>query len=203
MTRTVYVLRHGERADDVNPRWNDTSPRRHDPPLTGIGVDQARRTGHVLGAEVDHVFASPFLRAVHTAHHLVGALDADLPVRIEPGLSEHLNPDWFDSRPELLSLSDLTRRFESVHPDHDPLVQPRFPETWRACSDRTVETFHRILQTVDGTPLLVGHGATVGGVLDGVLGQSVDDAAPYCGLMRLHNDVGGWDLTYAGRRVYT
>jgi broad specificity phosphatase PhoE len=201
MTRTVYLLRHGERADDVNPRWMETAPRRHDPPLTGVGVDQARRTGRFLAdAGIDHVFASPFLRAVHTAHHLAARL-GDLRVRLEPGLSEHLNPDWFDRRPTLLAPARLADRFDTVRLDHDPLVDPTFPEPWPDCRDRVGETVRRLLDATAGTLLLVGHGATVGGGIEAVTGRVVEDAAPYCGLSRLHRDVAGWELTYAGRRA--
>jgi broad specificity phosphatase PhoE len=201
VTRTVYLLRHGERADDVNPRWAETAPRRHDPPVTAVGVDQARRTGRFLAdAGIDDVFASPFLRAVHTATHLVSRLE-DVSVRIEPGLSEHLNPAWFDRRPTVLSPARLADRFDPVRPDHAPLVDPTFPESWADCRDRVGSTVRRLLDVTAGTLLLVGHGATVTGGIEAVTGRVVEGAAPYCGLSRLHRDVAGWELTYAGRRA--
>ena len=60
----IVVMRHGERLDDADPAW--TSPRPWDPPLTDIGLQQARKTGHDLGQleglRIAHVFCSPFKR---------------------------------------------------------------------------------------------------------------------------------------------
>jgi broad specificity phosphatase PhoE len=189
VTRRLFVLRHGERADDVNHAWNDTAPRPHDPPLTGFGVAQARATGRRLADEgVDAIYASPFLRAVHTAHHVAGFLDN--PVHVEAGLCEHLNPDWFDERPPTLSPGEHGARFDSVDPAHASVVEPTFPEDGRTAADRTVETARRLLDAEDGSLLLVGHGVTVGAVVEGLTGDGAAAAAPYCGLTRLERTAG-------------
>jgi broad specificity phosphatase PhoE len=226
VTRTLYVLRHGERPDDLNPTYGTTAPRSHDPPLTGIGVGQARATGRWLraaGARVDRVFASPFCRAVHTAEHVVRGLSGDgagpaddvgaipggttrrvepLPVRVEDGLCEHLNPDWFDERPATMDRGTLAERFPSVRLDHESVVEPRYPESGEEAAARAGETARRLLDATEGTLLLVGHGLTVGGIVEGLVGPDDRIAAPYCGLSRLHRDATGWDLTYSGRRTY-
>lgn len=190
MTRRLLVLRHGERADDVNRAWNDTAPRPHDPPLTGLGVAQARATGRLLADEgVDAVYASPFLRAVHTAHHVVRCLEC--PVRVEAGLCEHLNPEWFDERPPTLSAVEHGERFDSLEVGHSSVVEPAFPENGRTAAERTAEAARRLLATSDGTLLLIGHGVTVGAVVDGLTGEGERAAAPYCGLTWLERDATG------------
>ncbi|KAI8351097.1 histidine phosphatase superfamily [Mortierella sp. GBAus27b] len=42
---SLYFVRHGQRIDQVDPSWADTSPCRMDPPLTDLGKQQARLTG--------------------------------------------------------------------------------------------------------------------------------------------------------------
>ena len=66
--RTVWLVRHGNRQDFVDRSWRETAARPHDPPLSADGREQARETGRFLAGEpIDHLFASPFLRAVETA----------------------------------------------------------------------------------------------------------------------------------------
>ena len=43
----VWIVRHGERAD-VDPAWERTAPRPHDPPLTPHGRAQAAATARAL-----------------------------------------------------------------------------------------------------------------------------------------------------------
>ena len=204
-SRTLYVLRHGERVDDVEPRWSESAARVHDPPLTATGVRQARATGRLLrrlDPTVDAVLASPFVRAAGTAHHVARVIDAR--VRIEAGLSEHLNPEWFDARPVTLDAPALAARLSTVGADPTSLVEPAFPESWPACAARTATAARRLLDAHEGSLLLVGHGATVGGVVEGLVGPDVDAPAPYCGLTRLdragrRGDDGGSETGGAGR----
>jgi len=46
--------------------------------------------------------------------------------------------------------------------------------------------------------LLVGHGLTVGGVVDGLVGSTDGVEAPLCGVTRLHRDHGNWRLAFSG-----
>jgi broad specificity phosphatase PhoE len=43
--RTVWLVRHGERVDDVVADWVATAARPFDPPLTEVGATQAFKTG--------------------------------------------------------------------------------------------------------------------------------------------------------------
>ncbi|KAF9105521.1 hypothetical protein BGX27_009580 [Mortierella sp. AM989] len=44
----LYFVRHGQRIDQVDPSWADTSPCPQDPPLTAQGKTQARQTGKII-----------------------------------------------------------------------------------------------------------------------------------------------------------
>ena len=129
MTDAVWVVRHGERRDTADPSWADTAERPHDPPPTELGRWAAWRTGRRLvesGPAFDAVYTSPFLRTVETADEICRELGAEF--RLEPGLGEHRNPEWFDAEPETLPATTLRDRFETVHLDNDPFLVPTFPE---------------------------------------------------------------------------
>jgi hypothetical protein len=46
--------------------------------------------------------------------------------------------------------------------------------------------------------LLVGHGLTVGGVVEGLVGSTDGVDAPLCGLSRIERDGDGWRLDCSG-----
>lgn len=197
MTRTLYLVRHGERRDDVDPAWAATAERPHDPPLTDEGRRQARLTGDRLAdAGIDAVFTSPYRRAVETAHHV--AAPHEVPVRPETGLGEHLNADWFDGVPDRAPLADLAREFPAVDPGRESVLTPSYPETGAEMVARQGETARRLLAATEGTLALVGHGATVGGVAEHLLGDGDGIHAPYCGVTELEERGGSWRLVYSG-----
>ncbi|KAF8937929.1 hypothetical protein BGZ58_001909 [Dissophora ornata] len=45
---SLYFVRHGQRIDQVNSAWAETSPCPQDPPLTTQGKMQARQTGKMI-----------------------------------------------------------------------------------------------------------------------------------------------------------
>ncbi|RLM53334.1 histidine phosphatase family protein [Halobellus sp. Atlit-31R] len=199
MAAVVWVVRHGQRQDSVDPEWPHRAERVHDPPLTELGRWAAWRVGRRFvesGQTFDAVYASPFLRTVETADEICRETGDD--VWLEPGLGEHRNAEWFDAEPETLPHEHLVERFEPVRGDHAPHVYPEFPETHAEAARRVGEATRRIVDDVDGTVLLVGHGLTVGGVVDGLTGSTEGVEAPLCGLTRLERERGEWRLTFSG-----
>src|SRR5438105_1060372 len=67
MKTVLYLLRHG--ATEANlARPARLQGRRHNPPLTRLGVRQAEATRDFLAIRpIDHCYCSPLLRAVQTA----------------------------------------------------------------------------------------------------------------------------------------
>lgn len=103
---TVFIARHGERIDHVDRTWRASAANPYDAFLTQKGLAQARALGrHLKNKDVTHIFASPFYRTVQTANQV--AQELGLPMKIEPGLGEYLNEDWFDHKPKLKHLQDL------------------------------------------------------------------------------------------------
>ncbi len=50
--QVVIVIRHGERIDNVDYDWVIRSKRPYDPPLTEVGVKQAREVGSAFKGKV-------------------------------------------------------------------------------------------------------------------------------------------------------
>lgn len=205
MSTSVWVVRHGQRRDTVDPEFESYADRIHDPDLTELGRWQAWRVGRRFaenGVTFDAVYASPFLRTVQTADEICRELSRT--VRLEPGLGEHRNPEWFDSDPETASYDDLVDWFDTVRLDHDPVVIPEFPEHHEEAERRAGEAARRLVETTrmdgsdTGNVLLVGHGMTVGGVASGLVGSTEGVEAPLCGITRIDRDGDGWGLAFSG-----
>jgi broad specificity phosphatase PhoE len=169
MTQTVWIARHGNRIDFVNPDWFLTAEYRYDPHLSEDGHIQAKQLANRLKTEkISHIFTSPFLRTVQTANHVAEALD--LPLKLEWGLCEWLNPDWMTEMPETMSVEALCQRFPRIDPAYKSDII-NYPETEKSCLQRTGETAKRLAAEFPEDILLVGHGASVLGSAIGLAGS--------------------------------
>ena len=83
----IVLIRHGQ------PEWVKDGLNVVDPPLTGLGHEQADRMAAGLAKEdFDEVLVSPLTRARQTAAPLYERLGVD--ERIEPWLEEIRDPGW-------------------------------------------------------------------------------------------------------------
>ncbi|MBI4457255.1 MAG: histidine phosphatase family protein [Acidobacteria bacterium] len=199
MTEIVWIARHGNRLDFVDPEWFNTAEWPYDPPLSADGMLQARLLGDRLLAEkIDHIFSSPFLRCVQTADQIAQLLQ--LPIKIESGLSEWLNPEWFPYEPQTLSLETLAKRFPRVDSGYKSYLAPEYPENDGAALRRTGEAAERLTSGFAGSILLVGHGVSLLGTMLQLLRKSLEDRdtffaqTPCCCLSRLKRQDQAWVL---------
>ncbi|HXK60896.1 MAG TPA: histidine phosphatase family protein [Acidobacteriota bacterium] len=197
MAEVIWLTRHGSRQDFVDPNWSKTAQRVHDPPLSDEGVVQARQLADRLSREaIGRLFSSPFLRCIQTAEAVAARLN--LPIHVEYGFSEWLNPDWFSSEPEILTFDRLCAEFPAVDPHYVSRVRPVYPETGEGVLRRTAEAAIGIAETYEGELLFVGHGATIYGSLVGLLGHNFDELRNrlgpihYCCLFKLIRQNDGW-----------
>jgi len=200
MTQTVWTVRHGQRQDTVDPDWELTADRVHDPGLTELGRWQAWRVGRFFadhGIDFEAVYCSPFLRAVQTTAEIYG--ETDDRAWLEPGLGEHRNAEWFDSDPETLSQKTLVEYFEPIQDDHKPVVIPEFPESHDEAEQRAGRAAQLLADKHDGSLLLVGHGLTIGGVVRGLVGSTNGVDAPLCGITRIESQGDDWVLDFSGK----
>jgi broad specificity phosphatase PhoE len=199
MAETVWVVRHGQRQDTVDPNWEDNADRIHDPGLTDLGRWAAWRVGRRFAdtdKSFDAIYASPFLRTVQTADEICRELGTE--TYLEPGLGEHLNPEWFDAMPETVPHWQLAEWFDTVRLDHNPHIEPTFPEDHEQAMARAGEAARYIAEAESGTVLLVGHGLTVGGIVQGLVGSADGVDAPLCGLTRMTREGDEWQLDFSG-----
>lgn len=197
MSQTVWISRHGNRLDFVNPEWFNTAERPYDPPLSEDGIEQARQLGQrLVGEGITHIFVSPFLRTVQTANEVATILD--LPMKLESGLSEWLNPAWMPSEPERLPLDVLQEHFPRIDPSYTSRVIAHYPETNEMVLQRTALTAQRLTAEFSEDILLVGHGASVVGCTEGLVGGTPEVNATFCCLVKLVRQEQGWVMELNG-----
>ncbi len=198
MTQTIWIARHGNRIDFVNPAWFNTAERRYDPHLSDDGQIQAQQLAHrLMGEGITQIITSPFLRTVQTANAVAECLD--LSIKLDWGLGEWLNPDWM-SFPETLPPEILAQEFPRIDLSH-PIGIPRYPETWNDCLERTSNTAKRLVNTFHQDHLLfVGHGASVLGTTLGLIPslKETEIKPSLCSLMKLVQDGENWVLELNG-----
>jgi len=167
----VYLLRHGHRDDLAL-----------DPSLSHLGLSQARATGRRLAnTGIEEVYASPFIRAVETAH--VVALAVVCRVYIESGFAEHLNPLIFLESPKLCDAASLHRTYPTVDDRYEQHGLPIFPENEKEAYERAGKTLASVLATSEVKQLLiVGHGASLWGAFTRFFGRRVPFTSHHCGI---------------------
>ncbi|MBH8555446.1 histidine phosphatase family protein [Nostocaceae cyanobacterium CENA357] len=200
MSQIVWIARHANRLDFVNPDWFLTAERRYDPPLSDDGIIQAQHLAKRLQKErIAHIFASPFLRTVQTANAVAQVLD--LPIKLETGLSEWLNPAWMTDEPERLSLLALAELFPRIDTSYTSRIAAKYPETHEKVRERSGQTA-RCLSTefFPHDILLVGHGASVLGGAMGLVGEiaKTEVKASLCSLVKVVRQDPEWLLELKG-----
>ncbi|HEY9874654.1 MAG TPA: histidine phosphatase family protein [Candidatus Obscuribacterales bacterium] len=199
MPQTVWIARHGNRLDFVNPEWFNTAERPYDPPLSDDGVVQAQQLGQRLEGEgIAHIFASPFLRTVQTANKVAQALD--LSIKLESGLSEWLNPNWMPAMPEKQPIEALAERFPRIDLSYTSRVIAHYPESGEQVLERAGETARRLAAEFPQDILLVGHGASVVGTTMGLLGGTTEPEinAALCCLVKVVRHGQEWVMELNG-----
>ncbi|PNK02876.1 histidine phosphatase family protein [Cylindrospermopsis raciborskii S07] len=200
MSQVIWIARHANRLDFVNPDWFLTAERRYDPPLSDDGIIQAQQLAKRLkGERIKHIFASPFLRTVQTANAVAEILDLD--IKLETGLSEWLNPEWMTEEPEKLSTLELVKLFPRIDRSYTPRIAAKYPETHEQVRYRSGQTARCL--AAEFWPhdiLLVAHGASVLGAAMGFVGDlaKTEVKAKLCSLVKLVHQESQWFLELKG-----
>lgn len=199
MTQIVWLARHANRLDFINPEWFKTAERPYDPPISDDGVLQAQQLAQRLQKEkIKHVFASPFLRTVQTASYVAEALD--LPIKLESGLSEWLNPAWMSTKPERLSIEALVELFPRIDTSYTSRVAAEYPEKSEEALERSGKTARLLADEFSEDILLVGHGASVLGATMGLVGgiTKTEVNAALCCLVKIVRQDQEWVMELNG-----
>jgi ubiquitin-associated SH3 domain-containing protein len=195
--RRLFILRHAERVDvTFGKQWIQLSfdpdgyyhrrnlnmpkevPQRKggpndflkDAPVTEVGLFQARLTGEGMrdqGIRISHVFSSPALRCVQTAHAILQGLgEPGAKIRIENGLFEWLA--WCQGGfPTFMTPNDFLKNGLQVDPTYLSQValndlKPK--ETHLEFYKRMYNITRLILKTLgqsSGNVMFVGHAASL------------------------------------------
>ncbi|HET6568470.1 MAG TPA: histidine phosphatase family protein [Rhodothermales bacterium] len=197
MQQVVWIARHGNRQDFVDPNWRSGAARPFDPGLSEDGIEQAKRLGRrLVGEGISRIFASPFLRTVQTAHYVAEAIDA--PIYLEPGICEWLNAEWFHTSPALLPAERLAVQFPRIDPEYEPVLVPEYPETADEAYLRAGHTARLLARRYVGTVLLVGHGMSVCGAAQGLAEDIGEFECALCSVVKLVQDEGIWRAELCG-----
>lgn len=202
MTQTVWIVRHGHRYDFERPEWFETATRRYDPPLSARGVQQAKELGKRLQGEgIDRIVASPFRRTAETAYHVAEALD--LPISLEWGICEWLNPEWMTQMPETAPIEELSADFPRIDRTYHSRITPTYPETPESvCWKRTGDTAKQLIEESSSDLLLVGHGATLMGIAKALMGGEPEIRAAFCAVLKFVRSGDGWRMELNGDTSY-
>ncbi len=184
MSQNVWITRHGNRLDFIQPEWFNTALHPYDPPLAEDGFLQAQALGRRLKSErISQIFCSPFLRTVQTATEVAQILN--LSIKLEPGLGEWLHADWMPKMPERMSLSDLVKAYPLINSSHQPLIQPAYPETEADVLKRTGKVSQILSDRYPNENiLLVTHAVALQGAAWGLVKGNPPIAAKFCCLVK-------------------
>ena len=197
MQQTIWIARHGNRQDYANPAWVKTAARSHDPGLSEDGWVQAQELGQRLATEqIDHIFASPFLRTVETAAVISEHLN--LPIKLEAGICEHLCPNLFDAMPTFVPPEVLAQRFPNIDLSYGDRTIPQYPETWSDALMRAGQAAQTLSREFPENLLMVGHGASVLGATRGLVTNRPRIKRSLCSLVKLVLQDGKWVLELNG-----
>ncbi|CDF33349.1 unnamed protein product [Chondrus crispus] len=187
----LYIARHGERLDFVDPKWYESAEKPHDPPLTHTGKEQAKELGIKLSeCNITHIFTSPFSRCVNTASNAAASISPHTRIYIEPGMCEWLSADWYQESergPVWRSVQSLAAEFSNIDADYEPVYPMShnfdgFPESTKELASRCTKTYRSLLERFQttGNILLVGHGSSVYSLIEVLVPGAPRKSVPYC-----------------------
>ncbi|MEM8859355.1 MAG: histidine phosphatase family protein, partial [Chloroflexota bacterium] len=99
-------------------------------------------------------------RAVQTATHVADYLD--LPINLESGIVEWLNPKWYDYTTWRQPIAERLEEFPRINPKYKSLVEPQYPEHHESIPwARGTYVARYLAHSHDKPILLVSHGVIV------------------------------------------
>ena len=197
MSQIIWVARHGNRLDFVHPEWFSTAPRRYDPPLSNDGIIQAQELAQRLQNEtIVHIFASPFLRTIQTAHIIAEKLN--LPLKLEAGLAEWHNPKWMTEKPVIHPPNELQSLYPLIDWSYQSQMKAQYPESIDAVNQRIREITICLTKRFTDNILLIGHGISVVGIAQTLVGDHYQIKASLCSLTKIVKENYHWQLKING-----
>ncbi len=193
MLQKIWLVRHGERLDFVQPEWFNTAIKRYDPPLSDNGVIQAQDLAQKLKlSNIKYIFCSPFLRTIQTAYEI--AKELNLLINIEAGLGEWLNADWMSELPEIHYLEELKINYPLLNCNYESFIFPQYPETEINLKNRCYETINFITQQYTEDLLIIGHKDSIKQCALQLVGDNFAANLSFACLLEIVRDNQQWKL---------
>jgi len=182
MAAKVFVARHGERIDHVDKNWKATATNASDPFLTHCGIRQAAALGKRLeSVGLSHIFCSPFYRTIQTANEV--AKITGVSIKVESGLSEFLNPEWFPTKPSMKSMQQLKDEFPSIDDTYTSKCIAEYPETREKLIERAAKVANLLATKYSGNILFIAHGIVCEYTVRGLTNTGPVPYISYCSLL--------------------
>jgi broad specificity phosphatase PhoE len=203
---TIILIRHGDRFDHASKelwqiRCSQLGIQLSDPPLSSTGHAQARSTAAALAsAGVQHILASPYLRAIQTAQPLAHAIGVS--IGIEDGLSElgHIPDSIIPPAQRFAYFPEIDVSYASLHHVLAPERDSAFPLLYFR---RILSLAEKLQQVYAGkTVACFTHAASLA-LVAALTGCSVAEAGSFapCGIFKLERDdaTSCWRVSQHGR----
>ncbi|AFY38519.1 Phosphoglycerate mutase [[Leptolyngbya] sp. PCC 7376] len=198
--RKVWLVRHGNRLDFIQPKWFVSAQFPYDSPLCPAGTLQARELAQRLKSEVvGHIFVSPYRRTLETA--MAVAIAYQLSLKVETGLGEWLNQDWMPGKPKLTS-EPLQYADELIERNYKSFVVPQYPERRSPMLQRSAKTMQFLLTNYAGNLLVVGHKEPLIGCAIALLGKEPEFSFDVCAISEFTQTGKHWDCTLANDQTH-
>lgn len=174
MTTVLFVCRHGERLDYIDPLWPSTSSEPWDSPLSQMGRAQILLSAQrVMDRGITSIVTSPLRRTVESAQ--VASQQLQMAFDVDDGLVEWQNPLWFPHRIVgnpvwLLQATQWSGRRRCTAP-------VRFPETEDQAKARCAAVARRLF-AVEKTVLVITHECGACGIASSLTGKNVSQISP-------------------------
>lgn len=167
----LHITRHGQVLPAAADTWSRADYPPGDPPLSDLGLEQARRLGERLRdmGFGGPVFVSPYRRTVQTACQIADA--ADLTVQPVAPLREIVM-----RADQMQAFTGMTgAQLRALHPRVQPAADFDAAPWWTTQTETDLEVEARVAPLVDALlaagqdALLVGHGASAGNAIHHLL----------------------------------
>ncbi len=152
----IFLIRHGQTEFNVQRRLQG----RRDSPLTELGIQQARRMGELLKAQVERpqdwtVISSPLGRTRRTAEIVCEAMGLSHPIETDDRLMEVDVGDW-----EGLEGDEIEALTPGARSEPGWLLTAPGGETWETASARVADWLEEHNVRDGQRRLVISHGIT-------------------------------------------
>ncbi|CAD8116921.1 unnamed protein product [Paramecium sonneborni] len=190
----LFLIRHGERADDSTNAEKQRIILSFDPHLSQNGETQAKKTGkyirnilklHSINKIV--LVTSPYLRCIQTVIGIANQLEQEIEIYIAKGLGECFRQDWFEQ--DILKelhyykgsqiYQHIFQQYSFLDVPYQEVIQ-QYPESIQEFFGRFSENYKRMREHFTNNNILVvthGYGVHAVNMLEK---QIISNNADYC-----------------------